>query len=102
GNSWSRVSVALAPTRGAGIKQRMVLTAHGLARVAVGAGHYSVGVVLASMRRRAGGARTLMRGLGMLTGAWGHTYDEYGRAEEPDNSARRASSGARNATSATR
>jgi len=40
-------------------------------------------VVTRSMGQRARGTRTLARGLGMATGAWGHTVAEYRRPSSP-------------------
>jgi glycosyltransferase involved in cell wall biosynthesis len=79
GNSWSRVAVELASGSRARATQRLALTAQGLARVAAGMGRFGAGVALASLRHQALGARTLARGLGMVSGAWGHAYAEYAR-----------------------
>ncbi|HEY7071378.1 MAG TPA: glycosyltransferase, partial [Acidimicrobiales bacterium] len=79
GNSWSRVALALEPGPGARAVRRVVLSAQGLARIAAGSGRLGAGVVLGSLRHQAMGTRTLLRGLGMASGAWGYAYAEYAR-----------------------
>jgi succinoglycan biosynthesis protein ExoM len=83
GNSWSRVALELETGPRARAARRIVLSAQGLARVAAGSGRVGAGVVLASMRHRAMGARTRLRGLGMVSGAWGYAYVEYARGPAP-------------------
>jgi glycosyltransferase involved in cell wall biosynthesis len=87
GNSWSRVSLALESGRVARAVRRVVLSAQGLSRVAAGSARVGSGVVLASMRHRAMGTRTLLRGLGMVSGAWGYAYVEYARGSVPGTGA---------------
>jgi succinoglycan biosynthesis protein ExoM len=80
GNSWSLTSVKLARTRARRTATRGVLTAKGLVRVAGGAVRLGAGAVTRSLRHRARGTRTLARGAGMVTGAWGYSYEEYRRS----------------------
>ena len=80
GNSWSRTSVRLVRSRPARLLERMKLTVVGAGRVVVGALGWAGGGITGSIPRHAGGLRTLNRGLGMVTGAWGHVYSEYERA----------------------
>jgi glycosyltransferase involved in cell wall biosynthesis len=79
GNSWSRTSVALETTPSSRMLRRFELTLEGLARVVGGGGRLVIGEITRSIRHRARGARTLARGVGMTTGAWGLTYVEYRR-----------------------
>ena len=79
GNSWSRTSIALCVDARSRLEQRLRLTGLGLARVAGGIGRLGLGLVTRSVRHQANGARTLARGVGMTTGAWGYTYIEYRR-----------------------
>ncbi|CAN5670165.1 glycosyltransferase family 2 protein [soil metagenome] len=79
GNSWSRTSIALCKGSRARLEQRLRLTGQGLARIAGGVGRLGLGFVTRSVRHQANGARTLARGVGMTTGAWGYTYVEYRR-----------------------
>ena len=77
GNTWSRVAIDLESGRLARTRQRVRLTVGGLARVAGGASRLALGMPLRSTRHRARGARTLARGVGMTSGAWGYTYAEH-------------------------
>jgi succinoglycan biosynthesis protein ExoM len=79
GNSTSRIGLRLETSTSARAALRVRLTARGGARVLGGALRFVLGVVLGSLRHRANGARTFARGMGMTTGAWGWTYDEYRR-----------------------
>lgn len=79
GNSWSVVALRLEDRLLAMLGQRLLLTGRGLIRVAGGTARMLVGVVTRSVGHRARGARTLARGLGMTTGAWGYVYAEYRR-----------------------
>lgn len=78
GNGWSITSVMLA---GSGLRLglRASLTASGLIRVAFGTLRALSGLVTRSLAREAGGVRTVARGAGMVSGAWGHRYSEYRR-----------------------
>jgi hypothetical protein len=92
GNTYSRVSIALATGSVERMRSRLVLTAEGLARVGAGGVRYAAGAVVRSIRWRARGARRLMRGLGTVSGAWGHTHIAYGHAATANGS--RGKSGA--------
>ncbi|AMM21988.1 glycosyl transferase family 2 [Frondihabitans sp. PAMC 28766] len=78
GNGWSVTSVMLAdrPRR---LSTRLRMTATGAVRVAGGAGRLAVGAVTRSTEQNARGSRTLARGAGMVSGAWGHRFNEYRR-----------------------
>lgn len=80
GNSWSRTSVRLRRSRNGRLLERLKLTVIGLARVGAGAASWAWGSIVRSIPRHAAGLRTLNRGLGMVSGAWGHVYSEYERA----------------------
>jgi succinoglycan biosynthesis protein ExoM len=79
GNSWSRTAVVLEGGPGSRFRQRVVLTAAGTARLVAGLLRVLAGTVLPDLGRRARGTRTLLRGAGMIAGAWGYTYVEYRR-----------------------
>jgi len=79
GNSWSRTSVALAGSRLDRFRARAGLTARGSVRVFGGAARHLLGTVTRSPAHRARGLRTLARGAGMISGAFGHRYQEYRR-----------------------
>jgi glycosyltransferase involved in cell wall biosynthesis len=81
GNSWSRTSVALESAPWPRLLRRLELTAQGVARVLGGGVRLAFGAVTRSVGHRARGARTVARGLGMTTGAWGLTYVEYRRRD---------------------
>ena len=62
------------------------LSAKGGVRVVGGLGRYAVGTVTRplgrrSLGQRARGIRTMARGAGMVAGAWGAGYREYGRVD---------------------
>jgi cellulose synthase/poly-beta-1,6-N-acetylglucosamine synthase-like glycosyltransferase len=78
-NSWSRTSLALAPTPSSLLVTRLKLTASGLIRIVAGSAQALFGIVVGSRAHDARGRRTLTRGAGMVAGAWGHVYAEYAR-----------------------
>ncbi|MET1052791.1 MAG: glycosyltransferase [Mycetocola sp.] len=80
GNSWSRTSVVLTRSRPHRLATRMKLTAAGAVRVLGGTLTWLWGAAARSTAKHAGGLRTLNRGMGMVSGAWGHVYSEYRRA----------------------
>jgi succinoglycan biosynthesis protein ExoM len=80
GNSWSRTSLALTAGPVRRMLVRLRLSGRGLVRLAGGFARLSAGALTLSQGRRARGIRTLARGSGMLTGAWGYRYQEYKRA----------------------
>lgn len=79
GNSWSRISLALEDRRARRTWRRLALTAQGSMRVVGGVVRLLAGLLTRSLPHRARGARTLARGLGMASGAWGYTFAEYRR-----------------------
>jgi succinoglycan biosynthesis protein ExoM len=82
GNGHSRV--ALERTTGlARTLARARLTLDGAVRVVGGAARWLVGLATGSLGRRARGRRTIARGAGMVSGAYGYVYAEYRRAPEP-------------------
>ncbi len=78
GNSDSRVQVYLAPAVGRPIA-RLRASARGLVRVLGGSARLALGRLVGSQTHHARGTRTLLRGLGMLRGAWGSYVSEYAR-----------------------
>ena len=81
GNGWSRIEVRLAkgPVRRLAVRLRM--TGVGSARVVVGGLRATYGRLRGSYRHRARGSRTVARGVGMVSGAWGLRYVEYRRVK---------------------
>lgn len=79
GNSWGRTALVLQTTRAGRIRCRAALTTAGAARLAAGLVRLAAGTLVPNLGRRAGGTRTLLRGAGMVLGAWGYTYVEYRR-----------------------
>ncbi|MER6974636.1 glycosyltransferase [Nocardioides sp. NPDC000445] len=78
GNSDSRVQVYLAPPGRRPIA-RLRATARGLIRVLGGSSRIVLGRLTGSLAHHARGTRTLLRGVGMLRGAWGSHVAEYAR-----------------------
>jgi glycosyltransferase involved in cell wall biosynthesis len=75
GNSDSRVHVFLAPPRWRGLV-RLKETARGVVRVAWGVVRLTLGRVTGSVAHHARGTRLVVRGVGMVRGAWGsHVYE---------------------------
>ncbi|MDD9207705.1 glycosyltransferase [Georgenia sp. 10Sc9-8] len=79
GNGWSRVQLETACGRRDRLTRRAGLCARGTIRVGGGSAKMLVGALGRSVGLRARGARTLMRGAGMVTGAAGYVYSEYRR-----------------------
>lgn len=79
GNSWSRASVVLAPTRSARLEVRIRMAMAGLVRVGAGGARVLLGAASRSVRHRARGARTAAKGIGMIAGSCGLVYTEYAR-----------------------
>ncbi|MBG0738334.1 glycosyltransferase [Paeniglutamicibacter antarcticus] len=79
GNSWSRVSLELASGKPARRRQRVRLLASGGVRIAGGLAKSTAGILGMSVARRAKGLRTMARGAGMTSGAFGYAYREYHR-----------------------
>ena len=78
GNSDSRAQVYLAPAGRRPIA-RLRATARGLVRLLGGSARLALGRLTGSKTHHARGTRTLLRGLGMLRGAWGSYVTEYAR-----------------------
>jgi len=86
GNGWSLTSVMLSARGVSRLSTRLRLSAKGGVRVVGGLGRYAVGTVTRplgrrSLGQRARGIRTMARGAGMVAGAWGAGYREYGRVD---------------------
>jgi succinoglycan biosynthesis protein ExoM len=79
GNSWSRVSLHMERTVLGRLALRCRLTGAGLLRVAAGGSRAAWGVLVRSQVHEAKGLRTLSRGTGMVSGAYGYVYEEYRR-----------------------
>ena len=79
GNSDSVTALLLASTRSARARARVLSTARGSARAANGLLQIVGGMLTMKLAWRARGTRTLARGAGMLSGAWGYGYSEYRR-----------------------
>lgn len=79
GNTDVRVGLALNSSRSTSVP-RVRGVIGGLSRVMVGSVRWSAGVIGRSVRRRALGAVTIARGVGMILGAGGYVYREYRRA----------------------
>jgi hypothetical protein len=86
GNGTSLVALELADSTPKVLLTRGRQLALGFSRVAVGAARVSVGVLTGSLTQRACGARNCARGAGLITGAVGHAYAEYGRSGVPSAS----------------
>ncbi|MFI5623841.1 glycosyltransferase family 2 protein [Nocardioides sp. NPDC051685] len=78
GNSDSRAQVYLTPAPRRLIA-RLQATARGLVRVLGGGSRVVLGHLAGSQTHHARGTRTLLRGVGMLRGAWGSYLTEYAR-----------------------
>jgi len=86
GNGWSLTSVMLSARGASRLGTRLRLSAKGGVRVVGGLGRYAIGTVTRplgrrSLGQRARGVRTMARGAGMVAGAWGAGYREYGRVD---------------------
>jgi glycosyltransferase involved in cell wall biosynthesis len=79
GSSWSATSLKLSRPGRDRTLTKVRLTGRGVVRVAGGGARLLVGTVGRSMAQRARGQRTIARGAGMVSGAWGVVYAEYKR-----------------------
>jgi succinoglycan biosynthesis protein ExoM len=79
GNSWSRVALALEPSRRRRAFVRVALLARGAFRVVAGAAGVAVGRLGRRIDVDAKGRKAIARGTGMLSGAVGHVVVEYRR-----------------------
>jgi glycosyltransferase involved in cell wall biosynthesis len=79
GNSHIRVDLALAGSRRGRARARLRGLGLSVPRIVAGAARWVAGQLIRSHRHQARGLRTVARGAGMLAGALGHVYQEYGR-----------------------
>ena len=79
GNAWSITSLKLASSSPARAATRIRLSVLGGIRLGGGGVQVIAGVVARRMGLRARGMKTLARGAGMVSGAWGYKYLEYRR-----------------------
>ena len=79
GSSWSATSLKLAGPGRERMLTKLQLTALGAVRMAGGGARLLAGTLGRSMGLRARGQRTIARGAGMASGAWGFVYAEYKR-----------------------
>ncbi|OFI38954.1 glycosyl transferase family 2 [Arthrobacter sp. SW1] len=79
GNSAARVSLELAENTAEKVLVRARHLASGTVRIAGGGARLLAGAVTGSMSLRARGLRTIARGTGMASGAFGYVYSEYKR-----------------------
>jgi succinoglycan biosynthesis protein ExoM len=79
GNGWSRVALALADPGPGRVTQRLDLTARGVVRILRGVARQASGLFTHRVADRAGGACMVATGVGVILGAYGFAYTEYGR-----------------------
>lgn len=79
GSSWSLTSLELVDTPRERNIVRLRLSGRGLLRLVGGATRMAIGTLGRSQSQQARGRRTISRGAGMVSGAWGHVYSEYKR-----------------------
>ena len=79
GSSWSLTSMKLADSNRDRAAVKLRLTGRGAVRVVGGAARFAAGTLTRSPGHQAKGRRTIARGAGMVSGAWGHVYSEYKR-----------------------
>lgn len=82
GNAESTTLLSLTPSPPRRAVLRARGTARGLLRIAGGSARILLGGARRSPSHTARGARTCARGVGMLLGAWGYSYQEYKRKAE--------------------
>lgn len=80
GSSWSVTSLKLAESSRDRALVKLHLTGRGAVRVLGGGARLVAGTLGRSMAQRAKGQRTMARGAGMVSGAWGFVYAEYKRS----------------------
>ena len=81
GNSFVAVRLILADGTIERFRIRVAAVAGGVARIGIGAARWAFGVLARSVTHQARGARLGFRGAGLVAGAAGHSYQEYGREE---------------------
>lgn len=79
GNGWSRVCLHLSEGRSDKWRRRAALAGRGILRLGAGGARTVIGTVFCRADQQAKGMRTMARGLGMATGAYGYVYHEYRR-----------------------
>lgn len=79
GNSDARTTLALTDGPASRVAATARMTGRGAVRVVGGGANWLVGLATRSLNRRARGMRTIMRGAGMVAGAYGSVYHEYAR-----------------------
>ncbi|GAA2107730.1 hypothetical protein GCM10009841_27870 [Microlunatus panaciterrae] len=82
GNGQSRIELTWQTNPVRKMVTRLKLTAGGLARIAFGGLRAASGLLSRSKVHHARGSRTMIKGFGMLCGAWGVVYTEYGRGKK--------------------
>jgi succinoglycan biosynthesis protein ExoM len=80
GSSWSATSLKLAERPGDRLATRLRLAGRGTIRMAGGAARLVIGTIARSQSQQARGQRTIARGAGLVSGAWGYVYSEYKRS----------------------
>lgn len=83
GNSSSRIALLWQSGKLRQTVTRLRLTVGGIARMALGTARVGIGFLSRSLEHRAHGSRVMVKGLGMVCGAWGFVYTEYGRKSKP-------------------
>jgi glycosyltransferase involved in cell wall biosynthesis len=78
GNSWSRTGLELSHGGGR-VAVRVRSVAAGIGRMGAGGLQFVLGWTTRNVAHKARGARTVMRGAGLASGAFGHVYSEYKR-----------------------
>jgi len=80
GNSGSVVATMTAGSTGARLLARISSAMTGTVRVVGGAARWVLGLLARNLTHQARGARTAFRGMGMIAGAFGSVFHEYGRS----------------------
>lgn len=80
GNSAAMVELLISPPGLRKLARRAILAGRGASRLVAGLARCATGLVMRSYRQQARGLRTAARGAGLLSGALGFAYQEYGRS----------------------
>jgi succinoglycan biosynthesis protein ExoM len=80
GNIHARIEVELSDGPSGRLRARLRRAVLGLGLVAAGAGRWTAGLLLRSLRHRARGLRMLVRGVGMVAAVVGVAHQEYARS----------------------
>lgn len=83
GNSTTVIDLFISPEGFRRLIVRIRSCGRGLLRILGGAARSLIGTITRSTHHQARGLRTVMRGAGMVSGAFGHVYMEYARGDEP-------------------